>query len=100
MKNLFERHPFRRALKNYRSNLAPIQVPTARVDIGPKDLLHLVLDLPVFIGQRTSSFVRIEKFAVGHYCTESAAKTALAGGDPAGDSNRWHLRWISVRAED
>ena len=94
MENFFERAFFSRVLEDYRAKGGPIQVAIAGKDAKAENVEQLLFDL-IKIDKLASYLVGIKKFRVGKNLAETLAESALAGGDSACDSDRWHAVLIT-----
>ncbi len=89
MENFFERAPFGGVGKDYRANGLPIQAPIAGKDGESKFSQELVFNV-LKLYQIVGSLIGIKEFGVGKDLPQTPAEGALACGNSACDSNRWH----------
>src|ERR1043166_5644887 len=90
MKDLFERALFRGVAEYYRAKRGPVQVAGRQKNSGPNSR---AISSPQ--AEKTKSFVGglvgIEKFRGGQQFAQTMAKTALASGNSARNTNRRHV---------
>ena len=99
MENVFERAFLGCVLEDYRPEIGPIQVAVAGKDGEAELFQELSFDL-LKIDKLMRGFVGIEKFGVGKNFLKTLAKSALAGGNSACDSNRWHAVSYNITRRD
>ena len=90
MKDLFERALFRGVAEYYRAKRGPVQVAGSRKNFGakfPANCFAHVGKIDKFVG----GLVGIEKFRGGQQFAQTMAKTALASGNSARNTNRRHV---------
>ena len=89
VKNLFERAPFGRVRKYYRSKFGSIQVPVWRKDL-PAELTEDFLFHLWKFSQGVRCPIGIEEFRRRYDLSQATTKRAFARGNSARDPNRRH----------
>ena len=95
MEYFFEHAPFGRVLEDYRPKRCPIQVAVGKKNSDAEFLNQLLLHF-LNIDKVVRGLVGIEKFGIGKILAETLAKSALACGNSAGDSDCWHAPIITA----
>lgn len=89
VKNLFERAPFGRVSKYYRSKFSSIQVPLRRKDLTPELTEDFLFHLWKF-RQCVRCHIGIEEFRRRYDLSQAITKRAFARGNSARDPDRRH----------
>src|SRR5205807_9535574 len=95
MKNFFEVAPLLRRLENHRAKCASIQLPICIKNVIAKFLTDFGEDGLVMVCELARHGVGIEKHRLRQELAQAMYKSRFAGGNSAGDPDRWHGRRVA-----
>src|SRR5207249_2645769 len=91
MQDLLQRAFLFRVGEYYRAHLGSIQVATCRKNCRAKFAPNQLSDFRIVLHQTVRSLVRVKKRRGRNDLEETFAKSRLAGGNSARNSDDWHI---------